>query len=150
MVREGAGKGYAGCVVSIIPVASAAPLLLAGRCVQWSLVLMCWCKLDSRAKIVQPAVPKHLPPTTPPRPTRPYIPELLPKFVNLFAESDRCGTYDMVKPALATLEVRLQACRQSCRLGGWQTGVRHACRQAGRQAGEVCRLACKRHVSDGV
>eukprot|EP00798_Chlamydomonas_sp_ICE-L_P022753 gene22753-29921_t len=47
---------------------------------------------------------------------KPYIPELLPKFVNLFSESDRCGAYEMVKPALATLEALGSAVEQHLHL----------------------------------
>ncbi|KAK9806315.1 hypothetical protein WJX72_010074 [[Myrmecia] bisecta] len=35
---------------------------------------------------------------------RMYLPDLLPKFVALFAEAERSGVYDMVRPALQALE----------------------------------------------
>ncbi len=35
---------------------------------------------------------------------RAYLPNLLPKFVALFAEAERGGGYELVRPALACLE----------------------------------------------
>lgn len=35
---------------------------------------------------------------------RPHVPELLPRFVALFAEAERGGAYEMARPALAALE----------------------------------------------
>jgi FKBP12-rapamycin complex-associated protein len=37
---------------------------------------------------------------------RPHVPELLPRFVGLFVETERSGVFDMVRPALGALEVR--------------------------------------------
>ena len=35
---------------------------------------------------------------------RQYVPELLPKFVGLFSEAERAGSWDLVRPALGALE----------------------------------------------
>lgn len=35
---------------------------------------------------------------------RAYLPELLPKFIALFQEAERDGSYQMVQPALDSLE----------------------------------------------
>jgi FKBP12-rapamycin complex-associated protein len=35
---------------------------------------------------------------------RPHVPELLPRFVGLFADAERSGVYEMVRPALGALE----------------------------------------------
>jgi hypothetical protein len=51
---------------------------------------------------------------------RPYVPDLLPRFVALLVEAERTCCYDMVRPALAALEVRGR--RWYCVLGGGGAG----------------------------
>jgi hypothetical protein len=38
---------------------------------------------------------------------RPHMPELLPRLVALFVDAERTGNFEMVKPGLEALEVRL-------------------------------------------
>jgi hypothetical protein len=51
---------------------------------------------------------------------RPHIPELLPRLVALFVEAERNSSFDMVKPALAALEV---CWWQECITGVYVLGV---------------------------
>nr|ABB13529.1 target of rapamycin kinase [Chlamydomonas reinhardtii] len=59
---------------------------------------------DIRAKPLPPL--PLLPPSSPPRTphNRQYVPELLPKFVAVFSEAERAGSWDLVRPALGALE----------------------------------------------
>jgi hypothetical protein len=40
---------------------------------------------------------------------RPHMPELLPRLVALFVDAERTGNFEMVKPGLEALEVRVHA-----------------------------------------